>query len=156
MKLIVNFHCLTKDLRLFTLPQGLDATTVFQDIGHSAEALKILAKYYIGELREVRIHANTTYIILLGYAGADPGFFLGGGALVFCSTSTSSLQKTSCIRNPQVISGRGGGMRTPCALPLDPPLLCYLYLMAFWPVRKQYRTEGFCSHIRTVISVQFL
>ncbi|CAH3020132.1 unnamed protein product [Porites evermanni] len=31
---------------------GLDATTVFQDIGHSAEALKILAKYYIGELRE--------------------------------------------------------------------------------------------------------
>ncbi|CAH3133803.1 unnamed protein product [Porites lobata] len=42
---------------------GLDATTVFQDIGHSAEALKILAKYYIGELREVRIHANTTYII---------------------------------------------------------------------------------------------
>ena len=43
--------------------QGLDATTVFQDIGHSAEALKILAKYYIGELREVRIHANTTYII---------------------------------------------------------------------------------------------
>ena len=158
MKLIVNFHCLTKDLRLFTLPQGLDATTVFQDIGHSAEALKILAKYYIGELREVRIHANTTYIILLGYAGADPGFFLGGVALVSCSTSTSSLQKTSCIRKPQVISGGGGGggMRTHCALPLDPPLLCYLYLMAFWPVRKQYRTEGFCSHIRTVISVQFL
>lgn len=31
---------------------GLDATTVFQDIGHSAEAKKILAKYYIGELRE--------------------------------------------------------------------------------------------------------
>ena len=87
----------------------MDATTVFQDIGHSAEALKILAKYYIGELREVRIHANTTYIILLGYAGADPGFFLGGVALVSCSTSTSSLQKTSCIRKPQVISGGGGG-----------------------------------------------
>lgn len=31
---------------------GLDATTVFHDIGHSAEAVKILAKYYIGELRE--------------------------------------------------------------------------------------------------------
>ena len=97
----------------------MDATTVFQDIGHSAEALKILAKYYIGELREVRIHANTTYIILLGYAGADPGFFLGGGALVFCSTSTSSLQKTSCIRKPQVISGRGGGRGD--AHPLRPP-----------------------------------
>ena len=122
MKPIVNFHCLTEDIRLFTLSQGLDATTVFQDIGHSAEALKILAKYYIGELREVRIHANTTYIILLGYAGADPGFFLGGGALVSCSTSTPIkhvvfffLQNTSCIRKPQVISGGGG------AHPLHPP-----------------------------------
>ena len=30
------------------------------------------------------------------------------------------LQNTSCIRKPQVISG--GGVRTPCTLPLDPPL----------------------------------
>ena len=40
---------------------------------------------------------------------ADPGFFLGGGALVSCSTSTPInhivLQNTSCIRKPQVISG---------------------------------------------------
>ena len=61
------------------------------------------------------------------YAGADPGFFLGGGALASCFTSTSInhivffLQNTSCIRKPQVISG-GGGVRTPCTLPLDPPL----------------------------------
>ena len=59
-------------------------------------------------------------------SGADPGFFLGGGALVSCSTSTPInhiffLQNTSCIRKPQVISG-GGGVRTPCTLPLDPPL----------------------------------
>ena len=53
--------------------------------------------------------------------------FLGGGALVSCSTSTPInhivffLQNTSCIRKPQVISGRG--VRTPCTLPLDPPLL---------------------------------
>ena len=53
--------------------------------------------------------------------GADPGFFLGGGALVSCSTSTPInhivfffLQNTSCIRKPQVIS-RGGG-----AHPLHP------------------------------------
>ena len=70
------------------------------------------------------------------------------------------LQLLLC-RKPAVLGNRRGGgggppTRTPCALPLDPPLLCYLYLMAFWPVRKQYRTEGFCSHIRTVISVQFL
>ena len=33
------------------------------------------------------------------------------------------LQNTSCIRKPQVISGaQGGGVRTPCTLPLDPPL----------------------------------
>ena len=31
------------------------------------------------------------------------------------------LQNTSCIRKPQVIS-EGGGVRTPCTLPLDPPL----------------------------------
>ena len=62
--------------------------------------------------------------------GADPGFFLGGGALVSCSSSTPInhivffffLQNTSCIRKPQVISG-GGGVRTPCTLPLDPPLI---------------------------------
>ena len=56
----------------------------------------------------------------LSSAGADPGFFLGGGALVSCSTSTPVnhvffLQNTSCIRKPQVISeGRG-------AHPLHPP-----------------------------------
>ena len=48
--------------------------------------------------------------------------FLGGGALVSCSTSTPInhivfffWQNTSCIRKPQVISGRGG------AHPLHPP-----------------------------------
>ena len=48
--------------------------------------------------------------------GADPGFFLGGGVLISCSTSTPInlmvilfiylfFQNTSCIRKPQVISG---------------------------------------------------
>ena len=57
-------------------------------------------------------------------AGADPGFFLGGGALVSCSTSTPINHIVFFFgRIPvvQVISG-GGGMRTPCTLPLDPPL----------------------------------
>ena len=54
-------------------------------------------------------------------AGADPGFFLGGGVLVPCSTSTPInrigffWQNTSCIRKPQVISGGEG------AHPLHPP-----------------------------------
>ena len=61
---------------------------------------------------------------LLVDAGADPGFFLGGGALVSCSTSTPInhivffLQNTSCIRKPQVISGGGGGG---CAPPAPSP-----------------------------------
>ena len=48
-----------------------------------------------------------------GLTEADPGFFLGGGALVSFSTSTPInyivffLQNTSCIRKPQVISGGG-------------------------------------------------
>ena len=67
-------------------------------------------------------------ITILSWAGADPGFFSGGGALVSCSTSTPVnqivlfLQNTSCIRKLQVISG-GRGVRTPCTLPLDLPLL---------------------------------
>ena len=53
-----------------------------------------------------------TDLYLLSITGADPGFFLGGGALVSCSTSTPInhivffiffLQNTSCIRKPQVI-----------------------------------------------------
>ena len=64
-------------------------------------------------------------------ARADPEFFSGGGALVSNSTSTPInhivffLQNTSCIRKPQVISG--GGVRTPCTLPLDPPLDCICF-----------------------------
>ena len=61
------------------------------------------------------------------YPRGGSRIFLGGGALISCSTSTPInhivffLQNTSCIRKLQVISG-GGGVRTPCTLPLDPPL----------------------------------
>ena len=59
--------------------------------------------------------------------GADPGFFLGGGALVSCSTSTPInhivffLQNTSCIRKLQVIPGGGGGGGGGVSTPLHPP-----------------------------------
>ena len=80
-------------------------------------------------------------------AGADPGFFLGGGALISCSTSTPInqivffLQNTSSIRKPQVISG--GGVPTPCTLPLDPPLNgCHLgrHLRFLPRLRNQVKT----------------
>ena len=65
------------------------------------------------------------------YAGADPGFFLGGGALASCSTSTPINHIVFFFCGIPVVlenlrSSRGGGrVRTPCTLPLDPPLLRY-------------------------------
>ena len=61
-------------------------------------------------------------------AGADPGFFLGGGALVSCSTSTPINHIVFFFffcRIPVVLENcksSQGGVRTPCTLPLDPPL----------------------------------
>ena len=57
------------------------------------------------------------------FTGADPGFFLGGGALVSCSTSTP-INHIVLLENRR--STEGGGVRTPCTLPLDPPLVHYL------------------------------
>ena len=64
-------------------------------------------------------------------SGADPGFFLGGGALVSCSTLTSINHIVFWEgRIPVVLENRrssqgGGGVRTPCTLPLDPPLFLF-------------------------------
>ena len=71
-------------------------------------------------------------------SGADPGVFLGGGALVSCSTSTPInyivflfLCRISVVLENRR-SSQGGGVRTPCTLPLDPPLrnnaaTCFLW-----------------------------
>ena len=85
---------------------------------------------------KTRIYKQNTHT-----PGKDPGFFLGGGALVSCSTSTPINhivffpQNTSCIRKPQVISG---GAAHPLHLPLDPPLYTHTQsrtensLFQFW------------------------
>ena len=72
-------------------------------------------------------HRGSEYITHRG----GSRILLGGGALVYCSTSTPInhivfffFQNTSCIRKLQVISR--GGVRTPCTLPLDPPLTHHL------------------------------
>ena len=58
-------------------------------------------------------------------AGADPGFLLGGGALISCATSTpiNHIVFFFC-RKPVVLENRrssrgggGGGVRTPCTSP---------------------------------------
>ena len=60
--------------------------------------------------RQIIIFAKENCIVIIVIlTGADPGFFWGEGALVSCSTSTP----TNHI----------GGLRTPCTLPLDPPLI---------------------------------
>ena len=60
-------------------------------------------------------------------AGADPGFFLGGGALVSCSPSTPINHLVFFFAEYQLYQKTaghlGGEVRTPCTLPLDPPLL---------------------------------
>ena len=61
------------------------------------------------------------------FAGADPGFFLGGGALVSCSTSTSINHIVFFGRIPVVLenrrSSRGGRCAPPAPSPLGPLLL---------------------------------
>ena len=61
-------------------------------------------------------------------------FFLWGGAPVRNGVSDWWPDvNTSCIRKPQVISGRG--LHTPCTLPLDPPLTWFI--MSYIPIHIQ-------------------
>ena len=105
----------------------------------------------VAKLRRADLKSGASHIgLAFCVAEADAGFFLGGGELVSCSISTPInhivffLQNTSCIRKPQVISGGGGGVRTPCTLPLDPPL----GIVWTWPqieeVMRFPHVRGFC------------
>ena len=90
-----------------------------------------------------KIHHNIYYTIIHSkyFSVSDwlkpwayPGIFLGGGALVSCSTSTPlnhiaffSLQNTSCIRKPQVILGGGGGVPPVPSLDLPLKMPCMIH-----------------------------
>ena len=54
--------------------------------------------------------------------GRIQDFFRGGGCTRLLLYFNTNKPNAICIRTPQVISG-GGGVRTPCTLPLDPPLV---------------------------------
>ena len=64
------------------------------------------------------------------YRGGSRIFFGRGCSRLLLYFNTNKphrfffLQNTSCIRKRQVIS-RGGGVRTPCTHPLDPPVVLY-------------------------------
>ena len=117
-----------------------------QGVAESHEIAKVIRRS-----KERFLHSVKRVFLYL--TGADPGFFLGGGALVSFSTSTPInhkvfffffLQNTSCIRKPQVISD-GGGVRTPCTLPLDPPLPQLITDLRYYVLRNAQRIIRFNS-----------
>ena len=67
-------------------------------------------------------------------SGADPGFFLGGGALVSCSTSTPIKHIVFFCRIPVVLENRrssqgGGGCAPPAPSPSIRPWICLIKSM---------------------------
>ena len=54
-------------------------------------------------------------------AGADPGFFVGGGALISCSTSTPINHVVFFRRIPVVLENRGTSRGVGGVHPLHPP-----------------------------------
>ena len=107
------------------------------------------------------------HIRLSGFSlssGADPGFFLGGGALVSCSTSTPVnyivfffLQNTSCIRKPQVISGGGGDAHSLHPPPRSAPVVQQLdhgipVKSALFKLRSTNGSEEFSEFPRMAVN----
>ena len=67
------------------------------------------------------------------------------------------LQNTSCIRKPQGISGGGGGgVRTPCTLPLDPPLSTQVIAQGYVPENKESRRTNYCKEALMITTVLFV
>ena len=103
-------------------------------------ASQLLQQYWMG-----------SSIFDLKKSGADPGSFLGRGALVSCSTSTPINHIVffvgrilAVLENRRSSQGKGGGVvRTPCTLPLDPPLEIKVedFLKSLKPL-KTCKTKG--------------
>ena len=105
---------------------------MFYSLLESSSYLKLLVwSQQLLTLKPARFRSNvgkltlSDSLVLIRYAqaGADPGFFLGGGALVSCSTSTPINHIVFFCRIPVVLENRrspegggGGG-----AHPLHPP-----------------------------------
>ena len=70
------------------------------------------------------VHLNEDSCVALTIRGGSRIFFRRGCTRLLPTPINHIVffsQNTSCIRKPQVISG-GRGVRTPCTLPLDPPM----------------------------------
>ena len=91
---------------------------------------------------ETTEHYGDFNLFHLQCRGRSRNFFRRGCTRLLLNFNTSKphsvfffSQNTSCIRKLQVISG---GVRTPCTLPLDPPLQCN----RIWPVNMTGKTKG--------------
>ena len=91
----------------FSLPNGVSAAKNFPRTHTSEPACRLPLVFYI---------------ILCYNPAADPGFFLGGGALVSCSTSTPILNHIVFFcRIPVVLENRRSSQGGGGAHPLHPP-----------------------------------
>ena len=103
------------------LYSGFQSPGIWIPQGKNSKIPDSAIKHFLDSRICIPLHKAMTSILknqrtwfIIQFSGADPGFFLGGGALVSHSTSTPInhivffLQNTSCIRKLQVISGGGG------------------------------------------------
>ena len=68
------------------------------------------------------LHFYPLMLLFEIYPGADPGFFLGGGALISCSTSTPINHIVFFCRIPVVLENRRSSQEgAGGAHPLHPP-----------------------------------
>ena len=94
-------------------------------LGSCKRSLSVCQFFFPSVMYQVSLFPSRTILHKpeLSTAGADPGFFLGGGAPLrngVTNTDKSHIffQNSSCVRKPLVISGRRGGGG---AQPLHPP-----------------------------------
>ena len=104
-------------------------------------------------------------LLVIYHPGADPGFFLGGGARVSCSSSTPINHIVFFFAEYQLykktaghLRGGGGGMRTPAPSPYIRPCLLRsptaafetrkLLFFFFNPLMNSKREQNQVSNIR--------
>ena len=101
--------------------------------------LKYCLQFLFGRLYNTQYKTETKVVqffcVLWEIRGGSRTFFRRGCTRLLLHFNTNKphtfffLQNTSCIRKAQVISG--GGVCTPCTLPLDPPLeMCTWWIAA--------------------------
>ena len=69
--------------------------------------------------------------VIANQSGADPGFFLGGGAPLRNDITDGEVKKKIKYVYTKKKASSQEGVRTPCTFPLDPPLPVQLLLTRY-------------------------